>query len=752
MTGLSRVLSKSAYLSPTSFCVQTRLFIRFNAPAIMNAEPGSTDEVTASKSVEMAGISNVDDNNGPSPISPHPESHANASPPEASTQDVSVPKVNIVEPTPTDTTFTNAFPSEPPESRTNNTHAAVSSTDPAPTVSASSEPFRDPSSHPIEPPPPTTAAEETVSEPKPKNDSVPIDDILSKSTIDDSPLIGSAPTNATSDGPIGTDAPVTTVPAVPAQEPTSTGATSNGPAMIDPPLASAPFQEPTPTENISDGHTATDITPTSAPTQQPTSTERTSDGSTPTNVTTTSAPAQEPTPVKATLDNSSAFDVAPPSDTVDSISADAALPKPTQSNNTEILPDATKAFPAESVAVEPPSSSITDYEPVSQGSSTNTSLPASSHIVESTPIRSEPHEPASIRDTHNDSVPTEPNPTKPPINENEPIEPEVIDQTLVVDSRSVSDDSDYITDADRQSINTSLSSKITDFEFSNGRRYHAFGEDAYWLPNDATEIERLDIQHHVWRLSLNGALHVTPLIPSNVRNVLDIGTGTGMWAVDFAEAHPHATVLGTDLSPIQPPYVPRNCSFLIDNAENDWIFDDKFDFIHGRMLIMGIHDWPRFFRQSWDYLNPGGWLEVKEPQFPIICVDDSVTATSPLMAFSLNVRDSAARAGIDTMIVHQFREMLEHQGFVNIRVEPVKWPVGPWPRGEALKMIGRWMVPDTKEFVKPAGMKLFTTHLGWSRERVDEFMETVLQDIDDRRTHYHWLLFAICAQKPDSAT
>ena len=33
------------------------------------------------------------------------------------------------------------------------------------------------------------------------------------------------------------------------------------------------------------------------------------------------------------------------------------------------------------------------------------------------------------------------------------------------------------------------------------------------------------------------------------------------WAIEFAEEHPSALVLGVDLSPIQPPHVPVNCSF-----------------------------------------------------------------------------------------------------------------------------------------------------------------------------------------------
>lgn len=316
--------------------------------------------------------------------------------------------------------------------------------------------------------------------------------------------------------------------------------------------------------------------------------------------------------------------------------------------------------------------------------------------------------------------------------------PGITGQTLKVDSSA--SDADWY-DGDRASISTSMTSAVTEYRFDHGRRYHAFAENAYWLPNDDIEIERLDIQHHVWRLSLQGKLHLAPLDVATIKDVVDVGTGTGLWALDFAEAHPKVNVLGTDLSPIQPPYTPPNCSFLIDNAESDWVFDTQFDYVHSRMLILGIKDWPRYFRQTWDNLRPGGWMEVKEPQFPIVVADDSdVRPDSPLMALSQYIREAAAVAGIDTMIVHEFRRMLEAQGFVNINVEPVKWPVGPWPKGENEKNIGRWMVPDTKEFISPAAHKLFQTHLGWTNERVEEFLLEVRKDIDHRPRHYYWSL------------
>ncbi|KAM3415712.1 hypothetical protein BST61_g9226 [Cercospora zeina] len=40
-------------------------------------------------------------------------------------------------------------------------------------------------------------------------------------------------------------------------------------------------------------------------------------------------------------------------------------------------------------------------------------------------------------------------------------------------------------------------------------------------------------------------------------------------AIDFADEHPDCQVLGTDLSPIQPVFVPPNCRFEIDDMDEE---------------------------------------------------------------------------------------------------------------------------------------------------------------------------------------
>lgn len=56
----------------------------------------------------------------------------------------------------------------------------------------------------------------------------------------------------------------------------------------------------------------------------------------------------------------------------------------------------------------------------------------------------------------------------------------------------------------------------------------------YAIPNDEAEQDRLDIVHHIYLLLFKGELHLAPISP-NPQRILDVGTGTGIWAIDMAE-------------------------------------------------------------------------------------------------------------------------------------------------------------------------------------------------------------------------
>lgn len=86
----------------------------------------------------------------------------------------------------------------------------------------------------------------------------------------------------------------------------------------------------------------------------------------------------------------------------------------------------------------------------------------------------------------------------------------------------------------------------------------------------------------VFTLMMGGRLYLAPI--GEPADVLDIGTGTGIWAKLFAQDHPNSRVIGTDISIIQPSEnMPPNLSFVREDSEDTWIFDHLFDYIHWRM-------------------------------------------------------------------------------------------------------------------------------------------------------------------------
>ncbi|GER92013.1 hypothetical protein KDW_61750 [Dictyobacter vulcani] len=90
----------------------------------------------------------------------------------------------------------------------------------------------------------------------------------------------------------------------------------------------------------------------------------------------------------------------------------------------------------------------------------------------------------------------------------------------------------------------------------------AYVENApYVLPKDEQEIDRLDLQHYVFRYMLRDN-YLAPL--KNPGRILDIGCGTGLWAIELAKGFPTADIVGLDiLKPtLDATQRPRNVLFL----------------------------------------------------------------------------------------------------------------------------------------------------------------------------------------------
>ena len=105
--------------------------------------------------------------------------------------------------------------------------------------------------------------------------------------------------------------------------------------------------------------------------------------------------------------------------------------------------------------------------------------------------------------------------------------------SIDVDNGDGMSDAGYETDS-IGTASSSLASSVRDYVFENGRRYHRFHEGSYNFPNDDSEQDREDLAHALIA-SFCHRLHFAP-IGANPQNILDMGTGTGMWAIDSESA------------------------------------------------------------------------------------------------------------------------------------------------------------------------------------------------------------------------
>ncbi|KAG9252203.1 S-adenosyl-L-methionine-dependent methyltransferase [Emericellopsis atlantica] len=301
------------------------------------------------------------------------------------------------------------------------------------------------------------------------------------------------------------------------------------------------------------------------------------------------------------------------------------------------------------------------------------------------------------------------------------------------------------------SVATRLSAHLPTHEYRHGRRYHGLQAGAYNFPNDELEQARLDMLHYLFTTLMGDKLHLAPIPPDAA--VLDIGTGTGTWPIAFGDANPAASVVGVDLSPIQPMWVPANVRFVVDDVEIDWA-DDMYDFIHCRYMAASVRDWPGLIRKMYRHLKPGGWLELAESENVVYAssADGSrqpLLPGHPLRRLMDGLSEACDRIGRPFDPAPSFRSWCETVGFVDIQQQEFPLPIGYWPQHPRSRELGSLMVVNFAEGVEAFTAALFTDVLGWKADEVRRLNEEVRDVVDgEGDDHLMFRYFVVTARKP----
>ncbi|KAJ4009243.1 hypothetical protein NW752_009542 [Fusarium irregulare] len=332
------------------------------------------------------------------------------------------------------------------------------------------------------------------------------------------------------------------------------------------------------------------------------------------------------------------------------------------------------------------------------------------------------------------------------------VSPEAPNELIPADENNeTDDDADSALGSDAESSTASVSASILEYRRSQGRTYHSdkFATN-YFLPNDDQQLESVDLTHHYLMILLDDQLYLPPLKEDKLQKVLDVGTGTGIWAIEFADRFPNVEIVGTDLSPCQPEWVPPNVRFEIDDAVLNWTWEpNEFDFIHIRYLFGAIKDWTALFKEAYRCVAPGGWVQSAEADVEFRS-DDGTIDLEPSLALYKKLFVEGGKVLNTPFFVYDMQvKAFEDAGFEEIRVVDYKIPVGDWPKDPKLREVGKFVRACLENDIEGYTLMMWQDVLQWPKEEYQMFLLSIRKAIKNPKIHTYMKVRYVYGRKPE---
>ncbi len=235
-------------------------------------------------------------------------------------------------------------------------------------------------------------------------------------------------------------------------------------------------------------------------------------------------------------------------------------------------------------------------------------------------------------------------------------------------------------------------------------------------------------------------------------HILDIGTGTGIWANELGDLYPSASIEATDLSPIQGA-APPNVQFIIDDAEQaDWAVPEEcYDYIHTRVLLGSFKDFKGMLTTAYKHLKEGAWIESQEIDMLPRSDDGSMPTDWPLLKWARLILETGDRIGRSLDIAVMLKQWYEEAGFVDVQERIFLAPIGRWEESAEKKDLGHWWAENITIGLQGFSLALLCRERDWSKNEVEVFLVNVRKSLQDKDVHAYHNVHVVTGRKPTEA-
>ncbi|KAG2174340.1 hypothetical protein INT43_004363 [Umbelopsis isabellina] len=248
------------------------------------------------------------------------------------------------------------------------------------------------------------------------------------------------------------------------------------------------------------------------------------------------------------------------------------------------------------------------------------------------------------------------------------------------------------------------------------------------VPMGKHQTDRDNVVHYIMRYVMNG-FHTAPLRPKNGQGgrILDIGSGSGIWAIEVAKAYPNFLE-----------------GLMFNNETFDYIFVRNMTVsMNARqclMLELGDQGYQDVVDDAYRILKPGGYLEIVEPSMQL-------RNAGPVTQRFQHLHNKAFEyIGVNTQLANMLPMLINTSMFATQASTACTWtvaiPVGKRWRSRIARLMAMYLLAEFR-----ACKNMLCSVATLSEADYDEVMAAVKEELlTVTDTHIIWR--TVLAQKP----